>query len=296
MSSVAARVLMVSYLPVMLLVFAFPSALAQCSQETRPEAASSAQPAAALQSQQPVPAQNNSSSSDAAMDVRFATGSAITVLEGTPLQVIANVPISSRTTKADARLSFTVTRDVVVDGILVIPCGARVYGTVVSAKQAGRLTGASNLTLKLTELNLDGRTYPLYTPPFKVVGQSKTRPTVIKTATGAAVGAVVANAIAPKVTYTRIEPNGPGETVTESLSAEQRARGSAVIAGIGAGVGVAIASSTPPSIALIPAESQIEFTLASPIAVFPVDRRTATKLAQGMHLGGPVLYIRGESQ
>jgi len=64
------------------------------------------------------------------------------------------MPISSRTTKAGARLSFTVTRDVVVDGVLVVPCGATVYGAVVSAKQAGRGAGASNLTLQLTALNL----------------------------------------------------------------------------------------------------------------------------------------------
>jgi hypothetical protein len=68
------------------------------------------------------------------------------------------------------------------------------------------------------------------------------------------------------------------------------------MAGAGAGVGVAIAASSPPSIALIPSESQLEFTLTSPIAVFPVDRRTAVRLAEGMHHGGPVLYVRGENQ
>jgi hypothetical protein len=80
------------------------------------------------------------------------------VLEDTPLQLITGVLISSRTTKADARLPFTVTRDVVVDGVLVIPCGATVYGTIVAAKQAGLLVGASSLTLQLTELTRRSRT------------------------------------------------------------------------------------------------------------------------------------------
>ncbi len=40
----------------------------------------------------------------------------------------------------------------------------------------------------------------------------------------------------------------------------------------------------------------MEFTLASPIAVFPVDQRTAARLAQGLHQGGPVLYVRVENQ
>jgi hypothetical protein len=65
---------------------------------------------------------------------------------------------------------------------------------------------------------------------------------------------------------------------------------------MGAGVGLAVAASSPPSIAMIPAESQFEFVLASPMAVYPVDQRTAARLARNMRKGGPVLYVRGESQ
>ena len=136
----------------------------------------------------------------------------------------------------------------------------------------------------------------MYTPPFKVVGQSKTRPTINKVATGATVGALAMDATAPTQTITYVNVGSPSVTVTKKIPAAERAEGDALMAGVGAGVGVAIAASSPPSIALIPSESQIEFTLASPIAVFPVDQRTAARLAQGMHRGGPVLYVRGESQ
>lgn len=283
------------YLPIMFITFGFSVASAQCSQATRPEKASSSQPSTFAQSS-PSTAASGESSSETLNGVRFATGSAVTVLENTPLQVITDAPISSRTTKAGAKFPFTVTRDVIVDSVLVIPCGTRVYGTVISAKQASRLAGASSLTLELTELELDGRTYPLYTPPFKVIGQSKTRPTVSKMITGAAVGTVAAEATVPKVTYTLVDPTGPSKTVTENLPTGQRARGVTVIAGLGAGVGAGIAAASPPSIAVIPAESQMEFRLASPIAVFPVDQRTAARLAQGLHRSGPALYVRGEMQ
>jgi len=264
-------------------IFAVPLASAQCSQAKLPEAAFTTQPAAAVQHQQPAPTREDSSSSGTATEVRFATGSAITVLENTTLQVITDAPISSRTAKEGAKLPFIVTRDIVVDGILVIPCGARAYGTVVNAQQATRLAGASSLTLQLTELDLDGKTYPLYTPPFKVVGQSKTRPTVNKAVAGAAAGTLTMEALRPSAT-------------AHPISTADRAKGDSIVAGIGAGIGTAIAASSPPSIALIPSESQIEFTLATPIAVFPVDQRTAARLAKGMHRGGPVLYMRGESQ
>jgi len=109
------------YLPIIFLTFGLPVVSAQCSQATRPEPASSAQPAASLANNPPVAGGGESfSSSETANGVRFAIGSAITVLEDTPLQVITDVPISSRTTKAGAKLPFTVTRDVVIDGILVI--------------------------------------------------------------------------------------------------------------------------------------------------------------------------------
>jgi hypothetical protein len=153
---------------------------------------------------------------------------------------------------------------------------------VVSAKQASRTVGASSLTLQLTGLDLDGKTYPLYTPPFKVVGESKTRPTVNKVATGAAVGAATLEA-------------GAESSVTP-VATGPRLASVAIGAGVGAGIGTAIGTSTPPSIALIPSESQIEFTLATPIAVFPVDQPTAARLARGMYHGGPVLFMRGESQ
>jgi hypothetical protein len=277
---------------IMLLAFGFPVASAQCSQATQPEAATSAQPVASLQGNQPVPMRDDSSSVTP-MNVRFATGIAITVLEGTPLQVITDVPISSRRNKAGAKISFTVTRDVVVEGILVIPCGATAFGTVVEVKQAGRLAGTSNLTLQLTALNLDGRSYPLYTPPFKVVGQSKTRPTVDKMAIGATIGGVAAKATVPAGTVTDV---ATGTRTRYTLSTGDQAKGITLASGVGAGVGAAIAASSPPSIALIPAESQMEFTLASPIAVYPIDQHTAARLAQGMHHGGPVLYLRGENQ
>lgn len=102
--------------------------------------------------------------------MRLVTGNAITVLENTPLQVVTDVPISSRTAKAGAKIPFTLTRDVVVDEILVVPCGATAFGTAVEVKQAWRLAGTSKLTQQMTALNLDVRKYPLYTPPFKVVG------------------------------------------------------------------------------------------------------------------------------
>ena len=66
-------------------------------------------------------------------------------------------------------------------------------------------------------------------------------------------------------------------------------------AAIGAGVGTMVSAATPGPCVTIPAESQMDFYLASPISVVPVSAKEAAQLAQGYHHGGPVLYVRGDT-
>ena len=266
-------------------------ASAQCSQAFRPAMAPLGE--SNLQNDPGKTAGEASSSQSQSVPlVRFAPDRPLTVPEETAVQVINDLPISSRTARPGAKLTFTVTRDVIVDRVLVIPCGATVFGTVVQAKQAGRLVGASSLTLQMTTLNLDGRSYPLYTPPFKVTAASKTVSTLKKVSVGAAAGALAEDVLGPVT----VGPHQPPRLEHPPISAGQRAADDAVVAGLGAGIGAAVAASSPPSVAVLPSESEIEFTLASPIAIFPVDQTTAVRLAQGLHHNGPVLSVRSESQ
>jgi hypothetical protein len=82
---------------------------------------------------------------------------------------------------------FTLSEDVVVDNVLIIPRGATVHGTAVQSKKAGTLTGSPDLILKLVSLDLGGRSHPLYSYQFKVEGTSKTKPTETKVKGGALV-------------------------------------------------------------------------------------------------------------
>ena len=66
-------------------------------------------------------------------------------------------------------------------------------------------------------------------------------------------------------------------------------------AAVGAGVSAAVAAVTPGPIVTIPAESQIDFYLSLPISVVPVNVQEAARLSQGLHHGGPALYVRGET-
>lgn len=203
-----------------------------------------------------------------------------TVLEDTLIRVMTSEAITTRHAETGEQLSFMVNEDVLVDGAVAIPRGAMVHGVVVRSKKSGVLNGSPELTLKLVSLDLGGRTYPLYTYQFKMTGASKTRPTETKAIRGAAIGAVVGAA-------TVAEKGG--------VTAASRAASMATGAVVGAGVGTAVSAVSHGPAVVIPSEAQIDFYLASPITVAQVSAAEAARLAQGLHQGGPVLYVRGET-
>jgi hypothetical protein len=207
----------------------------------------------------------------------------VTVLEDTRLSVITNAPIRSARIYAGEPLVFTLEEDVLVDGLLVIPRGATLRGTVVEVRKAGKLTGSPDLILKLVSLELGGRNYPLYCYEFRVDGTSKTPPTLTKVRTGASIGTVIGAVVG----------GSRGEYVNGTPSVVGTLAGMGAGAGVGGGVGTVVAAASPGPVIDIPAESQIDFYLASPIAVTPVSRREAARLSEGLYSGGPVLYVRG---
>jgi hypothetical protein len=208
----------------------------------------------------------------------------VTVLENTRFSVITNTPIKTTKIHEGEPLLFMLEEDVLVDNLLVIPRGATLHGTVVEVKKAGKLTGSPDLILKLVSLDLGGRRYPLYSYQFKVEGTSKTPPTEEKIKTGAGIGTVIGAVLG----------GAHDASVNETPSAVGTLAGMGTGAAVGAGVGTVVAAASPGPVIDIPAESQIDFYLASPISVTPVSRREAARLSEGLYSGGPVLYVRGE--
>ncbi len=207
----------------------------------------------------------------------------VTVLENTLIRVITNESLNSKRSEPDAPISFTVSEDVFVGDVLAIPRGAIVHGVVIKSKKAGVLTGSAELTLKLVSLSLGGRSYPLDSYQFKVTGASKTKPTESKALRGAEVGAVVGSLVGGVSTKSGVANVGSGNPVS-----------AATFAAVGAGVGTMVSAATPGPGIRIPSESQVDFYLALPVTVIPVGAKEAARLAQGLHPGGPTLYLRGD--
>jgi len=225
--------------------------------------------------------QSSSSSSQPHVLAYANPNAQVTVFEDTLIRVMTNQPLSNRQSKDGTLVLFTLSEDVVVDNMIVIPRGATVHGEIIETKKAGVLTGSPELTLKLASLDLGGRSYPLYTYQFKVQGTSKTKPTETKVKGGAVIGAIVGGVFSG---------SAKGET-----TAVGKVAGMATGAALGAGVGAVASAATPAPILTIPSEAQMDFYLASPISVVPVSAKEAVRLGQGLHPGGPVLYVRSDN-
>jgi hypothetical protein len=203
----------------------------------------------------------------------------VTILEDTLIRVQTIEPVNSKRVKEGSPVLFMVNENVYVGDVLAIPRGAMVRGRVIESKKAGRLTGSPELALQLTSLELGGRSYPLDSYQFKVKGTSKTRPTENKVIRGAYVGALVG-----------------AMTVSEKGGTDAgRAASVGTDAAIGAGVGTLVSAATPSPGIWIPSEAEVDFYLAAPVTVTPVSAKEAARLSQGLHSGGPNLYLRGDA-
>jgi len=192
----------------------------------------------------------------------------VTLAQGTLLRLRTSEFVDSKHAKDGTAVQFTVIQDVASGGVLAIPRGATVHGVVTETKNAGALAGSSVLALKLTSLDLGGQNYPLETDQFKVKSPNKAGRTAGNIFGGAVLGAIIGGAV----------DRGPG---------------AAIGAAAGAGAGTAASAASPGPQAWIPAEALVDFHLAAPLTVNPVDRQEAARLAQGLYQGGPNLYRRG---
>jgi len=127
------------------------------------------------------------------------SGGAMTVPEGTEMQVRLDTPLSSRTARAEDRFEGTLMMPVYVDDRMVIPAGARVRGTVVSAEPADRPARGGKLDLAFNSLELEGN--PRVDIRSRVVSISENMDrseTGQKAGMGAALGALLGSVIGGK--------------------------------------------------------------------------------------------------
>jgi len=115
----------------------------------------------------------------------------------------------------------------------------------------------------------------------RLLGTNPPKPTFKELEGGAVVGAITGSVVA----------GATNALPTRKIEGEDMAAG----AGAGAGAVAAAFVVGPRPVISLPAESQMDFYLASPISVAPVNSKEAERLAQKLTPGDPVLYVRGST-
>jgi hypothetical protein len=188
-------------------------------------------------------------------------GDAVIVPAGSVLHVRINQGMDSKKTAPGTGFDGVVLNDVVVGGAIAIPRGAFVQGVVADARRGGQLSGQGGLSLQLTQVTLEGRTYPLVSDYWSHQGVSKTGNTVGNTVGLSALGAVIGAAAGGGV-------------------------GAAVGAGVGGIAGLGVSSASRQGEAMIPAEAIVSFRLTQPMELTTVSQAELNRLGAGLPVPG----------
>ena len=194
-------------------------------------------------------------------------GQAVVIPSGTLVRVRINRALSSNHSQIGSSFDGVVVNDVVADGVVAIPRGAAVLGTIVDAKSSGVLKGRGELSVQLTQVTLAGRSFPIVSDLWAHNGGDKSIETLDKAAGFGAVGAL----------FGAVAGGGVG---------------AAVGGGIGAAAGVGSSAASGRGQVFIPSEGMMAFHLAQPATVTTVSEQEMQRLAFGVPSGADARYAR----
>lgn len=161
---------------------------------------------------------------------------------GTQLTVRLSDSLDSEKNQTGDTFHATLSAPIVLDDQTVIPSGADVTGHVVDVKSAGRFAGNSVLTLELTSVSMNGKTYNIQTNQWSRQGKGEGKNTAVKAGGGAALGAIIGGLA------------GGG-------------KGAAIGAGAGAGAGTGVAATKKGEQIKLAPEATLSFLLINPVTV-----------------------------
>ncbi len=169
----------------------------------------------------------------------------VTIPDGTTIAIRLIDGLDSEKNQTGDSFRATLSSPIVINDEVVLPADADVEGRVVEVKSAGHFAGASVLTIELSKISVNGRTYPIRTSQWTKAGSSRGRNTAAKVGGGAALGAIIGGIA------------GGG-------------KGAAIGAGVGAGAGTGVQGMTKAQQIKLNSEALLTFQLQSPITVTPV--------------------------
>lgn len=137
-----------------------------------------------------------SNTATASVFERFTTRE-VTLPAGARLPVVLDTSVASTTSRPEQPVSGHISRDVISNGVVVVPAGSRVLGIVTDARRSGKVKGRAHVGIRFTTLVPKGSSERY---AIRTVGIGRTAPATkkndaekigIPAAGGALVGALV---------------------------------------------------------------------------------------------------------
>jgi len=172
----------------------------------------------------------------------FESKKEITIPEGTQFEVTLDETLASNRNHAGDNFAASLSRPVVEDGKTVIPAGAHVAGRVVDAKDSGRLHVPARLSVALSSVEVDGKSYDIDTNTIGETGKNHNKRNLAFIGGGAAGGALIGG----------LAGGGKGALIGTA---------------IGAGAGTAGAAATGKKDISLAAETHLKFHLLRSVTV-----------------------------
>lgn len=166
----------------------------------------------------------------------------IVVPAGTTLSLTLETAVSSDESRPEDQVRATLSRPIVVDGVTVVKAGAEATGSILQAKQSGRVKGLASVSFRFDRLHAGDETHTIHTTRISRQAQSTKKQDATKIGIGTGAGAVI-GAIA-----------GGG-------------KGAAIGSAIGAGAGTGVVMSTRGREVHLPAGTAVKTTLDEPVTI-----------------------------
>ena len=185
------------------------------------------------------------------------------VPSGTELILTLDMSVTSETAKPEQRVRATVAKPVIVDGMVAIPEGAPVTGTVVSAERSGRVKGRASVALRFNEVIVAKTPYKITTARIAREAKATKGEDAKKIGIGAGVGTAIGAIAGGK-------------------------KGAAIGAGIGGGAGTGAVLATRGDEVTIPAGATLRTTIQEAVTITTSNARTGSMLSWQMAHGRDV--------
>jgi len=164
---------------------------------------------------------------------------------GTVLSAVLQNTVDTGKTTVGQRVTLHTTVPIQVTEAVAVPAGSLVHATVTHVKNAGRMKGGAELTLRFNEIALtNGKTYEITCEPLRMVSKGDGKETAAEIGGGAAAGGLLGGVIGGK---------------NDVLKG----------AAIGAAVGTGVAVATKGDQIVLPAGKTLDIRLTAPLDLTP---------------------------